>query len=144
VLEDLQAPLQQHFEELRVTDPRLYFRVMQQQQQQSPVKQPPQQQQQQDVVQRLRGVDPLGLLDPPMASAAAKQVSCCSSLLHHLMMLLHLILVGHLQFVSQQPVTFHNLADAAGAGRGSCWNLVTYQCRIIKSVLLLLLLLHPA
>jgi hypothetical protein len=76
VLEDLQAPLQQHFEELRVTDPRLYFRVMQQQQQQSPVKQPPQQQQQQDVVQRLRGVDPLGLLDPPMASAAAKQVSC--------------------------------------------------------------------
>jgi hypothetical protein len=74
VLEDLQAPLQQHFEELRVTDPRLYFRV-QQQQQQAPVKQAPQQQQQQDVVQRLRGVDPLGLLEPPMASAAARQVS---------------------------------------------------------------------
>jgi transcription initiation factor TFIID subunit TAF12 len=46
----------------------------QQQQPQQQQQQPQQQQQQQGIVQRLRAVDPQGLLDPPMASKAAKQV----------------------------------------------------------------------
>lgn len=87
MIEDLQAPLEQQLEELRVTDPRLYFRAMQQQpgqlqqQQQSPQSQHQQQQQQfvgvkaqQDVLQLLRAVDPLNLLDPPMPPAVAQQV----------------------------------------------------------------------
>lgn len=82
VLEDLQAPPQQQFEQLRVTDPRLYFKTMQQQQQQSsqPQSQPQQQQghatlmQQQDPTAAIGSIDPGNLLDPPVTSAVARQV----------------------------------------------------------------------
>eukprot|EP00879_Flechtneria_rotunda_P022351 GHRR01023582.1.p1 GENE.GHRR01023582.1~~GHRR01023582.1.p1 ORF type:complete len:313 (+),score=147.44 GHRR01023582.1:359-1297(+) len=87
VLEDLQAPPQHQFEELRVTDPRLYFRTMQNQQQQGQQQQGQQQQgqqpgqppgakkqQQQTVLELLRSIDPYNLLDPPIKPSAAKQV----------------------------------------------------------------------
>lgn len=76
VLEDLQAPPQQQFEELRVTDPRLYFKSTQQQQQQllqqqqkSSIKK-----QQLSPAQLVGSINPSNLLDPPFHSAVAQQV----------------------------------------------------------------------
>lgn len=89
-LEDLAAPVQQQFEELRVTNPRLYFSHTQpppqqpasQQPQQSHLhdagRKPPggaqQQQQQQDVVAILRSIDVNALSDRPMEPAVANKV----------------------------------------------------------------------
>eukprot|EP00878_Enallax_costatus_P019887 GHUV01020997.1.p1 GENE.GHUV01020997.1~~GHUV01020997.1.p1 ORF type:complete len:427 (+),score=167.75 GHUV01020997.1:757-2037(+) len=76
VLEDLQAPTQQKFEELRVTDPRLYFRTMQQQQHPQAQQQPPSVglKQQPDPAMLLGSIDLRNLLDPPVTSSIARQV----------------------------------------------------------------------
>jgi hypothetical protein len=101
-LDDLSTPVQQQFEELSVTNPRLYFSHIQQQQpsqqgkgqqpQGLPVKQEQQgsQQQPQDVVRLLRGIDPNALTDQPMEPTVAGKVrrqgaeqpgcTCCWSL----------------------------------------------------------------
>lgn len=88
-LDDLSTPVQQQFEELSVTNPRLYFTHIQQQQpsqpgkgqqpQGLPVKQEQQdsraqQQEPQDVVRLLRGIDPNALTDQPMEPTLAGKV----------------------------------------------------------------------
>jgi hypothetical protein len=93
-LEDLSAPVQQQFEELRVTNPRLYFShtqllqqpqpASQQSQQSQPqdagwkqpggAQQPQPQQQPQDVVAILRSIDCNALSDRPMEPAVANKV----------------------------------------------------------------------
>lgn len=86
-MDDLQAPVQQQFEVLHVTDPRLYFSKLQQQQPQQQgqgqgptVKQElgTQQVQPQDVVQMLRSIDPNALTDRPMQDEVARKVGGCS------------------------------------------------------------------
>lgn len=93
-LEDLSAPVQQQFEELSVTNPRLYFSNIQQQQPglQQPQgtelavkqeaaggRQKQQQRQPQDVVRLLRSINPHALSDQPMAGPVANKVcGCCS------------------------------------------------------------------
>lgn len=94
-LDDLSAPVQQQFEELSVTNPRLYFSNIQQQQQpglQQPQgaelavtqegaggRQQQQQRQPQDVVRLLQSIDPHALSDQPMAGPVANKVcGCCS------------------------------------------------------------------
>jgi hypothetical protein len=103
VLEDLQQPPQQQFEELKVSDPRRYFSSstpgpgarthQQQQQQQKRSLQPPSKQEQQqqgkrvkaeglggvtyggkDVLELLGSVDPLQLDNPPILPSVAQQV----------------------------------------------------------------------
>jgi hypothetical protein len=89
-LDDLAAPVQQQFEELSVTNPRLYFSNIQQQQQplsqQSgcPVKQEggyqqQQLQQPQDVVRLLREIDANALTDKPMDGPVANKVRLMAS-----------------------------------------------------------------
>lgn len=81
-MDDLQAPIQQQFEVLHVTNPRLYFSNIQQQPQQQGQGQVPtvkqelgaQQMQPQDVVQVLRSIDPNALTDRPMQDEAARKV----------------------------------------------------------------------
>lgn len=89
-LDDLSTPVQQQFEELSVTNPRLYFSHIQQQQpssQQGKGQQPQgltvkheqqgsqqQPQQPQDVVRLLRGIDPNALTDQPMEPTVAGKV----------------------------------------------------------------------
>lgn len=100
-MDDLSAPQQQQYEELHVTNPRLYFSHMHQQQQQQQQymqqhSQPPmslstgaaavkqeaggaaaaqqQQQQPQDVVRLLHSIDPTALTEQPMDTQVANKV----------------------------------------------------------------------
>jgi hypothetical protein len=98
-LDDLTAPVQQQFEELSVTNPRLYFSNIQQRQQQQqqqplsqqsdyPVKQESgyhqqqQLQQPQDVVRLLREVDANALTDKPMEGPVASKVRAVAHEFH--------------------------------------------------------------